>query len=341
MLEIKTDYSLKSLNTFGLDVKTTCYINVPTTEDALDILKSKTKKSYKKPLLVLGGGSNLLFQNDFTGTVIHPTMQGIEVSGETKEDVYLRAGAGVSWDDFVAYCVENGWGGVENLSHIPGNVGASPVQNIGAYGVEAKDSIISVRGIYLDRHETFTFDNPSCCFGYRNSIFKHELKGKVLITHVSFRLSKKPAFITHYGNVHDELISSFGGEVNLVNIRKAIISIRQQKLPEPEVLGSAGSFFKNPTVPKAKADFLKKEFPNIPCYPTTNGEVKLAAGWLIEQCGWKGKRVGNVGVYPQQALVLVNYGDAKGSEIVELSKEIQQSVKQKFAVTLEPEVNII
>lgn len=338
MPTIHKNYSLKSLNSFGLDVQAAQYIQLTNVEEVQQTLADKSKLI--EPLLVLGGGYNLLFTDDFTGTVLHPLMGGIEKTDETADYVQLRVGAGVHWDDFVAHCVTNGWGGVENLSLIPGNVGACPVQNIGAYGVEVKDTICLVEGVYIDTATLFRFTNAECGFGYRNSIFKQSLKGNVLITYVSFRLSKQPTFVTHYGNIEEELKRH--GEVSLATIRKTIVEIRESKLPDPHVLGNAGSFFKNPMVSKAKADALKATYADMPTYPTADAnEVKLAAGWLIERCGWKGKRIGNVGVHEHQALVLVNYGGAKAQELVKLSNAIQQSVKQTFDVDIEPEVNFI
>lgn len=336
MLTIKENHSLKELNTFGLDVKAEKYIHFDTVDDAREALY--TKSTCKKPILILGGGSNILFSKDFEGTILHPKIEGIEIASESKEDIYLRVGAGVCWDTFVEYCVSNGWSGVENLSLIPGNVGASPVQNIGAYGMEAKDCIVSVKGLYLNKAKPFVLSNDECAFGYRDSIFKHELKKKALITHVCFRLSKLPKYTIHYGNISEELKKY--NEVNLENIRKAIIAIRRQKLPDPKDLGNAGSFFKNPVVKETKAKKLKTEHPDMPTYPALNG-IKLSAGWLIEQCGWKGKKVGNVGMYKEQSLIMVNYGGAKAEELITLSSAIQESVKSTFDVKIEPEVNFV
>ncbi|MDR0660202.1 MAG: UDP-N-acetylmuramate dehydrogenase [Prevotellaceae bacterium] len=335
MLTVETNYSLKSFNTFGLEAKAENYIRIDDVDEAREALYRRY--SCKKPVLVLGGGSNILFSKDFEGTVIHPNIQGIDVAQETKDDIYLRVGAGVCWDVFVGYCVENGWGGVENLSGIPGNVGAAPVQNIGAYGVEAKNTIVSVKGLHVSKTKPFVLGNDACAFGYRDSVFKHSLKRRALITHVTFRLTKFPKFITHYGNIDEELKKY--DEITLQNIRKAIIDIRNRKLPDPKDLGNAGSFFKNPVIKEGKAEKLRRKYPNMPIYPAANG-VKLSAAWLIEQCGWKGKKVGNVGMYKDQALVMVNYGGATAKELVNLSKEIQLSIKNTFDVRIEPEVNI-
>lgn len=335
-MTIETNYSLKPHNTFGLDVKAERYIRLDDIDEVREVLYSKT--ICKKPILVLGGGSNMLFSKNFEGTILHPNINSIEIASETKEDIYLRVGAGVCWDRFVQYCVNNGWGGVENLSLIPGNVGAAPVQNIGAYGVEAKDTIVSVKGLFINKAKPFVLGNDSCAFGYRDSIFKHELKRRVIITYVSFRLSKFPKFTTHYGNIDEELKKYH--EVNLKNIRQAVIDIRKRKLPDPNDLGNAGSFFKNPVVRESKAVKLKAKYPTMPTYPATNG-VKLSAAWLIEQCGWRGKKVGNVGMYKEQALIMVNYGGAKAKELINLSNAIQESIKSTFDVKIEPEVNFI
>ena len=336
MFTIETNYSLKSHNTFGLDVRTERYIKLNDIEDIREVLHNKA--ICKKPILVLGGGSNILFSKDFEGTVLHPNLNNIEIASETKEDIYLRVGAGVCWDRLVEFCVSNGWGGIENLSLIPGNVGAAPVQNIGAYGIEAKDTIVSVKGLYINNGKPFVFDNASCEFGYRDSIFKNKLRRRAIITHVSFRLSKQPKFVTHYGNIEEELKKY--SEVNLKSIRSAIIDIRRRKLPDPKDLGNAGSFFKNPVVTAFKAAKLIQKYPQIPTYPNANG-VKLSAAWLIEQCGWKGKKIGNVGMYQDQALIMVNYGNAKAEELTCLSNAIQESVKKTFGVKVEPEVNFV
>lgn len=335
---IQTNHSLKQLNTFGFDVKAKYYA-APTSEDEiLEVLNDESVAGI--PRFVLGGGSNVLFTGDYEGLIIHPQIKGIEKIDEDENFVWLCAGAGVCWDIFVAYCVKNNWGGIENLSYIPGDVGAAPVQNIGAYGVEAKSTIDEVYGVYIENGEPFCLNNAECEFGYRDSVFKQELKNKVIITEVTFKLRKKPVYVTHYGNIEEELTKNFA-KVNIQNIRKAVISIRQRKLPDPKVLPNAGSFFKNPVVPVAVAESLKKAYENMPLFPSDKKTAKLAAGWLIEQCGWKGKRVGNVGVHEHQALVLVNYGDAEAAELKKLATDIQQSVKEKFNIDIEPEVNYV
>jgi UDP-N-acetylmuramate dehydrogenase len=337
MLTTQQNYSIKHLNTFGIDVNAKFLLeasNLDTLKDAIIKAKELTEN-----ILVLGGGSNILFTSDFNGVIIHPTIEGIETISETDSNVVLKVGAGVDWDYFVNYTVMQGLGGIENLSLIPGNVGASPIQNIGAYGVEVKDTIIKVEGIYIDSLKHFVFTNSECNFGYRDSIFKNELKRKVVVTHVYFSLSKHPNFVTHYGNLDSE-IEKFG-ERNLKNIRQAVVNIRESKLPDPKVLGNAGSFFKNPIVEILLVEELQKNFEKVPYYPVNESFVKLPAGWLIEQSGWKGKRIGNVGVHKDQALVIVNYGGASGTEVVELAHMVRQAVMKQFNVSLEMEVNMI
>ncbi len=328
------NHSLKSLNTFGIDVKADELYVCSSVDDIRNALTHRSSE----PILVLGGGSNLLFISDFKGAVISPAIPGVEVVAEDGNYVIVRAGAGVVWDDLVAFCVENGFAGLENLSLIPGTVGASPVQNIGAYGVEAGDCIVSVSGVMIDDATTFQLPAQECHFGYRNSIFKQKLKGKCIITHVEFRLQKSAAPVLSYGHVRSE-VEKFG-DVTLENIRRAIISIRSSKLPDPAVLGNAGSFFKNPEVENDIAAKLKEKYDSLTLYPLDNGRTKLPAGWLIEQAGWKGYRRGDAGVHEKQALVLVNYGNATGSDILNLASDICASVKEKFGVALEMEVNV-
>jgi len=329
---IEKKYSLKAHNTFGFDVSAD-YFAVPATVEELQKLLADER--YRTlPHLILGGGSNLLFCSDFKGLVIHPQIKGIERVGEDTNFVYLRVGAGVVWDDLVAYAVENNWGGIENLSFIPGHVGASPVQNIGAYGVEAKDTIHQIECVLIATGEEKVFTNSECCFGYRDSIFKHEWRA--IVTHVTFRLHKQPQLCTHYAQVEDELKNY--PDRSLATVRQAIIAIRRRKLPDPAELGNAGSFFKNPVVSKTTAERLAAYDPQMTLYPVDNEHIKLPAGRLIELAGWKGKRTGNVGVHAQQALVLVNYGGGTGSEIYQLAQAIQTSVYEKFGIALELEV---
>lgn len=337
MLTTHKNYSLKKFNTFGIDVNASQFLECTTMGALVEALTLSNSQYVRR--LILGGGSNILFTRDFDGVVIHPLITGIETLAEDEESITLRVGAGVEWDSLVEYSVNQGFGGLENLSLIPGNVGASPIQNIGAYGVEVKDSIEWVEGLFIDNQKPFILKNNECNFGYRDSIFKNELKGQVVVTHVVFKLSKQPSLVTHYGNLEAEL-ERLGGK-NLKNLRKAVIEIRNSKLPDPKVLGNAGSFFKNPVVDISLVEELQKEFDKVPYYPVSENDVKLPAGWLIEQSGWKGKRVGNVGVHKDQALVLVNYGGAKGSEVVELAHMVRQSVMERFNVSLEMEVNVV
>lgn len=335
MIHPKTNYSLKSRNTFGIDAKCQLFFE----SDSIDELKEAVTRFRHIPLLILGGGSNILFTKNFEGLVVSPSLKTIEILHEDDLWVTICVAAGVEWDELVNMAVGKGWGGLENLSLIPGNVGASPIQNIGAYGVEAKDSIEEVKGFYIDSLQDFTLSNTQCHFGYRDSIFKRDLKGKVLITHVVFKLSKVHKLITNYGSIAEEL-EKFGQQ-SISAVRQAVISIREAKLPNPKEIGNAGSFFKNPVVSSEIFNEIKNRFPQVPSYPADNTTVKLPAGWLIETCGWKGKRIGNVGVHAKQALVLVNFGGSKGSEIVELAQKIQQSVKTEFGIELEMEVNLV
>ncbi|MDR1405672.1 MAG: UDP-N-acetylmuramate dehydrogenase [Prevotellaceae bacterium] len=334
---VHTDYSLRQLNTFGFDVRARFFAAPETVGELGELLAGKRYAGL--PQLILGGGSNTLFCDDFDGLVIHPQIAGIEKTAETGDAVYLRVGAGVVWDDFVAYAVQHHWGGVENLSFIPGHVGASPVQNIGAYGAEAKDCIRQVECILTATGDRKLFAAEECAFGYRDSIFKQAWRGRLIVTHVVFRLAKNPALRTHYGNVAEEL-EKFP-EVTLQTLREAIIAIRRKKLPDPAMLGNAGSFFKNPVVPKKLADGITSKDPLMTAYPVSSDCVKLPAARLIEQAGWKGRRAGAVGVHAQQALVLVHYGGGTGHDILALSTKIRQSVYEKFGINLEPEVNVI
>jgi UDP-N-acetylmuramate dehydrogenase len=334
---IQADYPLKKLNTFGFDVRAKFFAAPESVEELGELLSGN--RYARLPQLVLGGGSNMLFCGDFDGLVIQPRITGMEKIAETAGAVSLRVGAGVVWDDFVAYAVQHHWGGVENLSFIPGHVGASPVQNIGAYGAEAKDSIRQVECILKATGERKLFAAEACAFGYRDSIFKQAWRGKLIVTHVVFQLAKQPVLRTHYGNVEEELKKY--QEVTLQTLREAIIAIRRKKLPDPQELGNAGSFFKNPVVPKKLAEEVLLKDPQMAVYPANGDYAKLSAARLIEQAGWKGKRVGAVGVHAQQALVIVHYGGGGGNDALALSSMIQQSVYEKFGVKLEPEVHIV
>lgn len=335
LMVVKTNYSVKDITTFGIDAKAALYAEASSTQEIVELLS----KYPQTPIYILGGGSNIVFTKDFEGLLLHPNEQTIEKESEDSDSVTIKCSAGVDWDSFVQYTVEQGWGGLENLSLIPGNVGASPVQNIGAYGVEVKDTITKVEGLFIDGCQPFCFRNEECHFGYRESIFKHDLKGKCIITHVYFRLSKRPILKTHYGNIEEELKSY--ATISIASIRKAVIAIRERKLPSPKVFGNCGSFFKNPTIPVAAFEQIKQSFQQAPSYPVTDDLVKVPAAWLIETCGFKGIKRGNVGVHSQQALVLINLGGATGAEVISLAKEIIDSVEHKFGITLEMEANIL
>lgn len=299
------------------------------------------------PLLIVGGGSNLLFTKDFDGLVLKNEIMGIEELHEDPEYVYVRAGAGENWHSFVLFCLDKSWGGLENLSLIPGNVGAAPIQNIGAYGVELETLFWDLEAFDLTQKKIRTFTKTDCEFNYRDSVFKNRYKGQFIILNVTFRLRKKPIFHTSYGVIQQELDKMGIRALSIKAISQAVINIRSSKLPDPAQIGNAGSFFKNPTVPKDFFESLKIKFPGIVGYSNLNGSVKLAAAWLIEQCGpassvsWKGYRVGDAGCHPKQALVLVNYGKATGAQVYDLSEKIRKSVKDRFTVDLEREVNII
>ncbi len=343
-MQIQENISLRSYNTFGIDAKAK-YFATFKDNDELEVL---TAHGSRLTTLILGGGSNILFTKDYDGLILKNEIRGIDELHEDSEYVYIRAGAGENWHQFVMHCLNRNWAGLENLSLIPGNVGASPMQNIGAYGVELEDVFYSLEAFHLREKKIFSFSKTDCEFGYRNSVFKGRYKDQFAITSVTFRLRKKPIFHTGYGAINEELEKMGINELSIQGISQAIINIRSSKLPDPKEIGNAGSFFKNPTVSREKFEGLKKQFPAIVGFNNPDGSVKLAAGWLIEQCGpatggtsWKGYRNGDAGCHAKQALVLVNYGNAKGKEIYELSKEILQTVKSRFGVNLEREVNII
>ena len=326
------DYSLLNHNTFGMDVKAKRYV-----EDNEEELKALIP-TLSGEVLHMGGGSNLLFKGDFEGTVLHSAIKGIEVVDESAESALVRAGAGEVWDDFVAWAVERGYGGVENLSLIPGEVGASAVQNIGAYGVEAKDVIALVEAIDLSNGQKRVFGTEECNYAYRQSIFKNALKGKYAITYVTYRLQKQPVLKLDYGNIRAVLGDN--GQHTISDVRQAIIDIRNAKLPDPKVQGNAGSFFMNPVVSREKFLSIQKDYPQMPFYEVEGG-VKIPAGWMIDQCGWKGKSLGRAGVHDKQALVLVNLGGATSDEIITLCNTICKDVKEKFGIDIHPEVNLI
>ncbi|MDY0102552.1 MAG: UDP-N-acetylmuramate dehydrogenase [Lentimicrobium sp.] len=337
LLQLQHNINLKPYNTFGMDVLAKDFIEI-TTEDELPALL-KTINQYTGKVLFLGGGSNILLTRDFDGLVVKISTKGIEIIDQDSDFVYVRGMAGENWDDFVQFCVIRGFGGLENLSLIPGNVGTSPIQNIGAYGVEIKDTFYMLDAVSLRSGEFREFYAEDCAFGYRDSVFKNELKGQYLILSVTFRLSRKPMANTSYGAIGAEL-SAMGEAPSIKSVAKAVTNIRRSKLPDPKEIGNAGSFFKNPVIDQKKFIELKSFYPEIPAYPNEHG-VKLAAGWLIEQCGWKGFREGDAGVHVKQSLVLVNYGTANGAQMLNLAHKIIASVKEKFGVEIEAEVNII
>lgn len=334
-MKLLENVSLRKLNTFGIEVFAKYFLEVGSPADIQNFLEHN-----KFPLLVLGGGSNILFTKNFEGVVLKNNIRGIEFLREDAEHYYVKAGAGEVWHQFVMHCIKNNYAGVENLSLIPGSVGAAPIQNIGAYGAEQKDVFFELEAIDIRENKLVKLSNSDCRFGYRDSIFKREDKGRFIIASVTFRLLKKPVLNTSYGAINQEIEKMGVKEISIAAISQAVCNIRRSKLPDPEKIGNAGSFFKNPVISTEKFDSLKKEFPSITAYKDPGG-MKLAAGWLIEQCGWKGKQVGNTGVHKDQALVLVNYGNAKGAEVFELSGKILQSVKEKFGVELEREVVIL
>jgi UDP-N-acetylmuramate dehydrogenase len=329
-------YPLKQRHTFGIELFANQYVECENEQDVLHLIEQGV---FKSAFFILGGGSNVLFYNEFQGAIIHPVMNKIGLLRQDESHVWVSADAGVVWDDFVAYCVENEYYGVENLSYIPGHVGASPVQNVGAYGVEACDCIDHVSAIDLTTGHRVELTNEACRFGYRDSIFKNELKNRVMVTNVVFKLSLTPDFNLDYGQIKEEIAKR--GEVTLQNVRHAIIYIRQSKLPDPQVVGNAGSFFKNPVVSSFQANVLLDIYPKMPHYQIDDELVKIPAGWLIETAGWKGKSIGNVAVHDKQALVIINKGQATTLEVNELAKAIEDDILLKFNIELEREVNFI
>lgn len=336
---LKEQFPLKPYNTFQIEASAKYWIEVNNIEE----LKEFYASDYVKvaPRLILGGGSNILFTKDFDGLVLHSRINTIEVLEENPKDVLIRSGSGVTWDDFVAHCVKNGWGGLENLSDIPGSVGASPVQNIGAYGVEAKDTIESVEVFDLYNGTVSTFKNELCEFGYRSSIFKKQEHKHLFVTRVNFRLQKSPVLHTSYGKIEEELLKLPIEKRNIESLREVIIKIRSSKLPQTQELGSAGSFFKNPVVDETLLNTIQKDYPDMPFYKVDGNRFKIPAAWLIQTCGLKGFKMGNAATYHAQPLVIVNLGQAEGSEVVALSEHIQATIKQKFGIVLEPEVCFI
>ncbi|MGG7666348.1 UDP-N-acetylmuramate dehydrogenase [Dyadobacter sp. BHUBP1] len=336
---VQSNVSLRHLNTFGLDADARYFVNVSSVDELTAVLRDPVWKEI--PKFILGGGSNILLTQDIDALVIRPGIKGITVLEETEETVVLEVGAGEVWHDFVMHCVDNGYGGVENLSLIPGTVGAAPMQNIGAYGVEIKSVIESVEAVDIESGEKRIFSNAECEFGYRESIFKKALKHQYVITGATFRLSKKPVLNVAYGDVQKTLQEMGAENPTIRDISEAIMQIRRSKLPDPAEIGNAGSFFKNPEIPVTQFAQLRETFPEVPGYPVDAETVKVPAGWLIERAGWKGYREGEIGVHARQALVLVNYGGGTGAQIKALAEKIQASVAERFGIRLNAEVNFI
>lgn len=343
-MTIHENYSLKPLHTFGLDVHARYFVPVRSAEEFLLIRESEAYR--KSPLLLLGGGSNMLFRGNLDRLVVRVEVEGKTRVKEDEHSVYLQVGAGTNWHELVQYCISHNWGGIENLSLIPGTTGAAPIQNIGAYGTELEQVFHSLEAIHLESGEVQTFSHNDCQFGYRDSFFKREGKGKYLITRVTLRLSKQPKANVTYRGVPEmiEQIRKENTGTDLTAIQEvsaAITRIRQQKLPNPATIGNAGSFFKNPVISKEAFARLQAEHPGVPHYPVSNTEVKVPAAWLIDQCGWKGYRKNDAGIHDKQALVLVNHGRARGEDLVQLACAVQDDVARRFNISLHPEVNII
>ena len=339
MLQVKENFSLKKYNTFGIDVSTRYFIELTSDSEIENFIKENPYKTL--PVLILGGGSNILFTKNFDGIILKIETKGIEIIREDDEFVFVKSKAGELWNDLVNFCVEKNFGGLENLALIPGCVGASPIQNIGAYGSEMKDIFFELEAIDILNGQRKIFSKQECRLAYRNSVFKNELKGKYIILSVTFRLQKKPILNISYSALSKELQKLNLDKPTVAAVRDTVCKIRESKLPDPEIIGNAGSFFKNPSVTVDKYKELKTKFPEIVAYLTEDGNYKLAAGWMIDQCSWKGKRKGNAGVHEKQALVLVNLGNATGNEILDLAREVRASVKNMFDVDIEFEVNII
>ncbi len=334
-MKISRHFSLKSFNTFGIDAAAEEYAAIESVAELRELIAANIR-----PLRVLGGGSNILLTKNPEGIIIHNKIDGINIEWEDKHQAVVAAGGGVVWHDLVSWCLSRDLGGVENLSLIPGTVGAAPIQNIGAYGVELKDVFEKLEAVHLGSGELRSFGSAECKFGYRSSIFKIDLAGQYCITKVFLRLSKNPVVNLSYGELKKTLTASGITAPTIHEVSEAVTKIRKSKLPDPKVLGNAGSFFKNPAIPAQQFEELKKQHPKIVAYPLSSDEVKIPAGWLIENCGWKGRRSGNAGCHEKQALVLVNFGRATGAEIQELAHRIQVSVEAKFGIWLAPEVNI-
>lgn len=339
-MQLQQNVSLKPYNTFGINVLAKYFASFSTVDELAELLNNSKLQTTNSPL-ILGGGSNILFTKNFDGLILKNELKGINLVDEDADYYYVKAAAGEAWHHLVLHCISNNYAGIENLSLIPGNVGASPMQNIGAYGVEIKDIFHSLEAYHIQEQKTITFSLQDCQFGYRESVFKRRYKGQFVILAVTYKLRKQPVFNTSYGAINTELEQMGIKDLSIQAISQAIINIRSSKLPDPKKIGNAGSFFKNPQISKFRLHVMKDDYEKIPAYPVDDMYYKIAAGWLIEQCGWKGFRKGDAGCNPLQALVLVNYGNARGKEIFDLSTEIIQSVEAKFGITLEREVNIM
>jgi UDP-N-acetylmuramate dehydrogenase len=338
-MSILENHSLKRYNTFGVDVSARYFCRVKTREDFIYLVQHRFRQTGN--ILLLGEGSNILLCRDFDGLVVKNEINGIEMIKEDSDHVWVTSLSGTIWQDLVSYCVGRNYGGIENLSLIPGTVGAAPIQNIGAYGVELKDTFVSLEAIDLQTGDVLVFTKDACGFGYRQSVFKGAEKGKYFIYAVTLKLSKHPALNTLYGDIQKVLERKTGhATATIRDVSDAVIEIRKSKLPDPQLIGNAGSFFKNPEIEISGAERLKEKYPAMPFYPS-HDRIKIPAAWLIEQCGWKGKRIGNTGNHERQALVIVNYGNATGEEILQHAKNVQRSVNERFGILLEPEVNFI
>ena len=335
MTKLLKNVSLKPYNTFGFDVRASEFVEIESQESLISFLRNK-----RKPALFLGGGSNVLLTQDVDGLVMVNAIKGISTI-ERETEVEVTVCSGENWHEFVLWAVKQGWGGIENLSLIPGTVGAAPMQNIGAYGVEIKDVFVKLEAVHVDTCELKTFNLKDCEFGYRESVFKHRLKGQYIILNVTFCLQKHPKINVAYGAIREILKEMGIADANIKEVSNAVMAIRRSKLPDPAEIGNSGSFFKNPEVPIGQFELIKKQYPDMPSYPINESTIKLPAGWLIEKAGWKGYRDGEVGVHAKQALVLVHYGGGKGRQVKELSKKIQDDVQTKFGIKLNPEVNFV
>ena len=335
-MKIQQNISLKGYNTFGISVHAKRFISISSVYELQQLLK------IEKEVFLLSGGSNMLLTKDIDILVVHLNIKGISIDKEDDKHVYLTVNAGEDWHEFVLWCIANDYGGIENLSLIPGNVGTCPIQNIGAYGVEVKDTITKVEGLAIETQKLVSFSNEDCKFGYRNSIFKNTHKGKIILTSVGFKLTKTAHQLnTSYGAIETELASKKIIKPTLKNVSDAVIAIRKSKLPDPKEIGNSGSFFKNPVISKKQFLEIQKVYANMPNYVVSENEIKIPAGWLVEQSGFKGKRFGDAGVHQNQALVLINYGNASGQDILELAKKIQTTVFSNFKISLEIEVNVM